>query len=142
MNNGSSSQPSPELPLPVESGNQLPPQEAQTGDSERDVLTRENLTPQGPATPMPMVDPSQYAAPTAPAGADPASTPAQVPAASVHTPADDTDVIEKEWVNRAKSIVNATSTNPREESKHLNALKAEYIKKRFGKDLSQAKETA
>ncbi len=141
MNNGSSQQSSPELPLPVESEKQLPNQEVFAGDSEHDVLTRENLAPQqsGPASAMPMVDPSQIAAPGGPI---PTDQPVNIPVAPGHLPASDVDVIEKEWVERAKKIVSATSTNPRDESTQLSALKAEYIKKRFGKDVKQAKEAA
>jgi hypothetical protein len=47
----------------------------------------------------------------------------------------DIDVIEKEWVEKAKSIVSKTKDDPREQSMELTGMKREYIEKRFGKSL-------
>lgn len=47
----------------------------------------------------------------------------------------DVDVIEKEWVEKAKSIVSRTKDDPREQSVELTGMKREYIEKRFGKSL-------
>ncbi len=49
--------------------------------------------------------------------------------------ADDADLIEKEWVNIAKSIVANTKDNPSEQSKEINKFKADYLKKRYNKDI-------
>jgi hypothetical protein len=49
--------------------------------------------------------------------------------------ADDVDLIEKEWVNRAKQIVAKTKDDPREQSKELHKYKVDYIKKRYNKDI-------
>lgn len=49
--------------------------------------------------------------------------------------ADDVDIIEKEWVDKAKSIVEKTKNDPRQQSTEVNALKADYLKKRYGKDI-------
>jgi hypothetical protein len=49
--------------------------------------------------------------------------------------ADDSDLIEKEWVDKAKSIVQANLENPYEQSRELTNLKAEYMKKRYNKDI-------
>jgi len=49
--------------------------------------------------------------------------------------ADDADLIEKEWVVRAKSIVNQTKDDPFIQNKEINKVKAEYIKKRYNKDM-------
>jgi hypothetical protein len=49
--------------------------------------------------------------------------------------ADDADLIEKEWVVRAKAIVEQTKENPFEQNKAMHKVKAEYIKKRYNKDL-------
>lgn len=56
---------------------------------------------------------------------------------SPHAPsiADDNDLIEKEWVNKAKLIVAKTKDDPREQSKELYKYKADYIKKRYNKDI-------
>ncbi len=52
-----------------------------------------------------------------------------------HIIADDIDVMEKEWVDRAKKIISLTSSDPYSEAKELTKLKATYMKKRFNKDL-------
>jgi hypothetical protein len=49
--------------------------------------------------------------------------------------ADDVDLIEKEWVDRAKAIVEATQDNPRKQKSEISKVKAEYIQKRFNKTI-------
>lgn len=49
--------------------------------------------------------------------------------------ADDHDLIEKEWVNKAKEIVERTRQNPYQQSNELNVFKADYMKKRYNKTL-------
>jgi hypothetical protein len=57
-----------------------------------------------------------------------------------HIVAEDTDVIEKEWVDRAKKIISLTSNDPYVEAKEISKLKATYMKKRFNRDLPLAEE--
>ena len=57
-----------------------------------------------------------------------------------HVIAEDNDVIEKEWVDRAKKIISLTSNDPYVEAKEMNKLKATYMKKRFNKELPQVDE--
>lgn len=49
--------------------------------------------------------------------------------------ADDVDLIEKEWVDKAKQLVDQTKTDPRQQNIELSKMKADYIKKRFNKQL-------
>lgn len=49
--------------------------------------------------------------------------------------ADDVDLIEKAWVEKAKAIVRSTHGDPYAQNKELNKVKAVYIKKRFDKDI-------
>lgn len=49
--------------------------------------------------------------------------------------ADDADLIEKEWVNRAKAIVLQTKDDPHNQNREMNKVKADYLKKRYNKDL-------
>ena len=49
--------------------------------------------------------------------------------------ADDSDLIEKEWVTKAKEIVMKTKHDPFLESKEINYFKADYLKKRYNKEL-------
>lgn len=59
------------------------------------------------------------------------------PASPAGTPAiaDDADLIEKEWVEKAKEIVEKTKADPYVQNKELNKMKADYMKKRYNKDL-------
>ena len=52
----------------------------------------------------------------------------------------DVDVIEKEWVARAKAIVDSTRNDPNLQSKELSKFKAEYLKHRFNKDMKLSDE--
>lgn len=47
--------------------------------------------------------------------------------------ADDSDVIEKEWVDKAKGIVAKTQGDPHAKSNELTYLKKDYMQKRYGK---------
>jgi hypothetical protein len=73
--------------------------------------------------------PPAAAAPLSPAGSTVAATPAL---------ADDADLIEKEWVVKAKQIVERTRDDPFTQSKELNKMKADYIHKRYNKQIKLA----
>lgn len=47
--------------------------------------------------------------------------------------ADDGDLIEKEWVNKAKKIIEANRDDPYQQSKELTLFKADYMQKRYNK---------
>ena len=49
--------------------------------------------------------------------------------------ASDADLIEKEWVLKAKMIVEHTASDPFKMQEELSKVKADYIKKRYNKDL-------
>ena len=53
----------------------------------------------------------------------------------VTTTADDGDLIEKEWVNKAKAIVEKTHNDPYQQSKELNYLRAGYMQERYSKHI-------
>ncbi len=48
--------------------------------------------------------------------------------------ADDVDVIEKAWVEKAKSIVKQTKDDPYTQEKHVSSLQEDYQRKRYGKE--------
>ncbi len=80
----------------------------------------------------PPVSPSQASpAPTASPAAQTTSSP-QI--------ADDNDLIEKEWVEKAKQLVDSTKADPYTQNKEINKFKASYIKKRYNKDIQLSKE--
>lgn len=57
--------------------------------------------------------------------------------ALVHAPesAEDSDLIEKEWVEKAKQIVAHTANDPFTQQEELSKMKADYMKKRYNKDI-------
>jgi hypothetical protein len=61
---------------------------------------------------------------------------------TVPTPpiADDVDLIEKEWVYKAKEIVARTKDDPYNQNKQMNQVKADYLKKRYNKELETPEE--
>lgn len=47
--------------------------------------------------------------------------------------ADDNDLIEKEWVIKAKKIIEDNRDNPYNQSREMTLFKADYMKKRYNK---------
>jgi hypothetical protein len=66
-----------------------------------------------------------------------ASTAVHVPAPAV---ADDGDVIEKEWVEKAKQIVMRTRQDPYNQNRELHKFKADYLQKRYNKTIEAVEE--
>ncbi len=120
----------PKLDLPPA---ELPqPEVSSSGQSE--VLTPSLETqisakaPTPPPAAVPMIDPAQPAASTT-------AVPTSTPAPTGHLVADDGDLIEKEWVTKAKAIVAQTKSDPYVQNQEVTRVKADYLKKRYNKDL-------
>ena len=47
--------------------------------------------------------------------------------------ANDDDLIEKEWVEKAKKVVSETKHDPYLQGREVSKLQADYLKKRYGK---------
>lgn len=86
----------------------------------------------------------QIAAPAAPpiVVPAPASTPADdsaddtsQPATDSPTTANDDDLIEKEWVEKAKKIITATKDDPYRREQEVSRLQADYLLKRYGRSV-------
>lgn len=75
-----------------------------------------------PRSDQPMNQPADQVAPTVMQVATPAI-------------AEDVDLIEKEWVEKAKSIVTNTRNDPYAQNQELNRFKADYMQKRYNKDI-------
>ncbi len=83
------------------------------------------------ATPVPSkVDNSQPVPPQLPQDMVPPGKPTVTP-----DMADDADLIEKEWVVKAKEIVENNRNDPHKLNQEINRMKADYIKKRYNKDI-------
>lgn len=52
----------------------------------------------------------------------------------------DDDLVEKEWVDKAKKIVAQTRSDPYSQEKEVSKLQADYLKKRYGKELKVSSE--
>lgn len=48
---------------------------------------------------------------------------------------DDGDLIEKEWVSKAKQIVEKNRNDPYKQSEELTVFRADYMKKRYNKNI-------
>lgn len=114
--------PSPKLNEPVPKWHETAPISPETTLAAHQMPS---LTPSSPTAPPPaMPVPGSATAP--PSGAVPITTPVM---------ADDSDLIEKEWVEKAKAIVASTRDDPYVQSQEVSRFKADYIKKRYNKDI-------
>lgn len=50
--------------------------------------------------------------------------------------ANDDDLIEKEWVDKAKQVLAITKDDPYRREQEVSKLQVEYLRKRYGKDLA------
>lgn len=69
--------------------------------------------------------------------AQPQPQPQSQPDPLLSTPAvaEDDDLIEKEWVKKAKNIIDKTKDDPFTQSNEMSLFKADYIKKRYNKTI-------
>jgi hypothetical protein len=111
------------------------PEPLQEGSTEVQPIATPEIQPTQTSAPATTPVPSQPA-PIAPT-AQPAVPPV-APSTSVSTAqlvADDNDLIEKEWVEKAKAIVAQTAHDPNLQSKEVNKIKVDYMQKRYNKQL-------
>lgn len=102
-------------------------------------------TPERPA-PSPVEQPTQPSqvapatAPVIPAPQAPLIGPSTDTSIVAGAPAiaGDDDLIEKEWVEKAKKIIALTKGNPYEQAKAISALQADYLKKRYNRELGES----
>jgi hypothetical protein len=122
----------------------LPPQFEATPPSEVKEQGREKqaeraieqrpATDNTPAKQAPQVP--QQAPAQQPAQQDNSQGPAQdASSQSKGLVADDVDLIEKQWVEKAKVIVSQTRDDPYKQKNEMSKFKSDYIKKRFNKTI-------
>jgi hypothetical protein len=99
-------------------------------EASREVLPAPSFGTNDPAALTNIPSDQQTAQPVVTSGQPTTATPVVV--------ADDVDVMEKEWVERAKKVIAMTSHDPYTESKEIAKLKASYMKQRFKKDIPLA----
>lgn len=52
----------------------------------------------------------------------------------------DDDLIEREWVDKAKAIIAATKDDPYRREREINKLQIDYIRKRYGRTIGDSGE--
>jgi hypothetical protein len=123
-----------------EPGFELPTPQPQ-GGSESVPDGTEKLSPARPEVSNQLSDPVTSQATTSPVAlpTDDQTSPTIQPSTQSHAAApsiaDDNDLIEKEWVQKAKQIVAATKDDPYTQNKEISRFKADYLKKRYNKDV-------
>lgn len=133
--------------LPEPTPTQAMPQSPQDGTSPFGSDNGGQSTTQANASSADSVQQQQFVQPmqqpvqaSPPIPAQPLPPIQTVPASQSDTPliADDVDVIEKEWVDKAKNIVNKTKEDPFEQEKEVSKLQVDYLAKRYNKNIKQA----
>ena len=117
-------------PTPEQSANPLNPTEVSAGKAIEQGISSAPMPP--PSTGAAQQVPP---APAAPVPQAPGIAPSTMPQI-----ADDTDLIEKEWVEKAKQIVAQTAHDPYLQNREINRVKADYLKKRYNKDVKLSEE--
>lgn len=119
-----------ENPVPSpENGGQFDSQEKGERSHEREQnmkqIDRENSPPIAPpVTPLPL-----------PAAPLPSAAPQPVVDTTGPAIASDDDLIEKEWVDKAKKIITDTQNDPYRREQEVTKLQVDYLRKRYGKEL-------
>ncbi len=85
------------------------------------------------AQPIPITLPTPVAIPSA-------GTASALPVDDLPATAADEDLIEKEWVDKAKQIISQTRDDPARREREVGRLQVDYLKKRYGKELGTAPE--
>jgi hypothetical protein len=133
----------PKLPSSNRGSEQLPGTFAGGGEYAPSIPTPEQL----PERKHEAVETRSETAPAVPIQPTVLPTPVQVPEpiADTNTPASDgtgvplvaadDDLIEKEWVDKAKAIVIETKDDPYQREQKVSQLQVDYLRKRYGKEL-------
>ncbi len=122
--------------------NQAPLPERPAGGEQLPNVAPEEAGTAAPAEAGKQVPQNQPAAPP-PVASDPAvpaSSGARIPTVAGPAIADDVDVIEKDWVDKANEVVAATKNDPHREEEAVEDLQIDYLKKRYGKEVGKSEE--
>ena len=119
-------QPAPADSVPMETGH-IP---AETASQAAELPQTGQISP----PPVPPYEPTSATPPQPPPlnKTEPTNIPVITATPDV---AEDSDLIEQEWVSKAKAIVESTRDDPHAQNKEINKVKADYIKKRYNKEI-------
>lgn len=119
----------PEISAPSDGQNEVNNEAAEQSKSAAEAA---QIVQQIPAIPLPPIAvPGVTPTTTQPTNDDVTATTPGLTAKVI----DDGDLIEKEWVDRAKKIVEANRDDPYKQSEELTVVKADYLKKRYDKNI-------
>lgn len=130
----------PELPAPQAS----PEYQAPQPESQPQYQSPERAGEMSPEREQAMRQVDRNTAPPLPPIAAVPLPPAVVPVPAAQTTTDDSanptiaaddDLIEKEWVDQAKKIIAETRDDPYRREQEVSKLQADYLRKRYGKEL-------
>jgi hypothetical protein len=131
MSNGNTT-PNPNLNLPPPVAEQLPVVPVSTPETASKQAEKQSVAAAETA-PAPM--PTSIPAVSNPTPVNLQQSDASSTTISTPTIADDNDLIEKEWVLKAKEIVAKTRNDPYKQNKDMNVVKADYMQKRYNKTI-------
>lgn len=118
-------------PSGPEGGENLSAPESQgDGSHEREQNMQQIDRENAPPVPIPVTP----VAPPLPVPV-PVSKTAQASDSVGPTIASDDDLIEKEWVDKAKKIISDTQNDPYRREQEVTKLQVDYLRKRYGKEL-------
>jgi len=87
---------------------------------------------------QPILPPPVVALPQPPTPQDDVAASTTLPASDTPLVAGDDDLIEKEWVDKAKKIIAETKDDPYKREQEVGKLQADYLRKRYGHELGEA----
>ena len=114
---------------PEQQGDYLPNQETvgeQSHEREQNMQQVDRQT--APPVPLPVTPPPQQVPVPTHVVQDDTATAGPVLAS-------DDDLIEKEWVDKAKKIITETQNDPYRREQEVTKLQIDYLRKRYGKEL-------
>lgn len=118
-----------------------PPETLPNGDPTRGVESApeqrpergkevQSTTPVAPTLPSPVVAAPSPPVPVSDSGVQTTTGDDDFPLV-----ANDEDLIEREWVDKAKKIIQQTKDDPHKRENEVGKLQADYLRKRYGKEL-------
>lgn len=116
-------------PAPQEGERIFSPEQGKENAHEYEQSMRQADRQTSPPPPPPSTVPLPPPLPVTPLPAQPQSNTAGP------TIAADDDLIEKEWVDKAKKIIAETKDDPYRREQEVARLQADYLRKRYGKEL-------
>lgn len=124
---------------PITGGQESAPEQLPVQPEVGEQVQPAPQAPPPPPTPAPAQPPET---PVIPPNAEPTPDPASQTQSAEQGPmiADDVDVIEKEWVDKAQEVVQKTEGDPHAEEEAVEDLQIDYLKKRYGLDVKKTQD--